>query len=114
MEDPEFTPDVDAMHRRMMQADIRAGLRRSRIESFPALLAHELVHAHDRLIRDRLGENGGREVDRAGFHGVTEPLDPLALPIVRLELLSANRRILCLAPRSTSATSANGVGPPNE
>jgi len=28
--------------------------------------ALELVHAHDRLIRDRLGENGGREVDRAG------------------------------------------------
>lgn len=28
--------------------------------------ALELVHAHDRLIRDRLGKNGGREVDRAG------------------------------------------------
>ena len=28
--------------------------------------AFELVRAHDRLIRDRLGEHGGREVDRAG------------------------------------------------
>jgi class 3 adenylate cyclase len=28
--------------------------------------ALELVRAHDRLIRDRLGEHGGREVDRAG------------------------------------------------
>jgi hypothetical protein len=86
MQDSTSIPDLEVMQRRFMRADIREGLRRAGIESFPALLAHELVPvgvisasdlpgAIHTLFRPRLNHVAGR----AFFRGASGALPPLGL-----------------------------------
>jgi len=85
MQDSDFVPDLQAMHRRAMREDIRAGLLRSGVDSFAALLAHELVpvgviSAGDSsgtihtLFRPLLNHVAGRAFFR-GASGALPPLD---------------------------------------